>query len=550
MSFLPVNFNDSFRSVLKGTFTILFFFSLSILSFSQSYDDEGNKKPKITGQRELSTEEEQSITVQMLDLQVEDHDDLFYPIGFTMQLYTGSHYSLSGNTVTPAKDFTGVLTVPVTVNDGEDDSPKYDLRITVNNINDAPVIVSQQSVGTTAGEAITLQLSFLSVNDPDDAYPSDFTLKVLSGDNYTVSGNEVTPHENYQGTLTVGVRVNDGSADSETFNFSLNVAARSTEPVIKNQAPVIINEDEVYSIQLADLSVSDPQHQYPQGFTINVYGGDNYEYTGTTITPFPDYHGNLFVPLTVTNGQETSEPFVFQIAVRSVNDAPVVVLPDTSAVRVRFGDAPLSLFSNIDITDVDHDSLSLAEITFLDGTFIEGTDILTYPNNGTSPINGIFDPHSGVFALIGKASLQEYITALNAIAYQLGAEETSGRLSTTLGLSVSDGQSSSKRVVKPISFSDLISGSFEIPTGFTPNGDAVNDTWGIKPLTTAQNYDGALVRVYSKSGLLVFEGTGLTTEWDGKYNGTILPPDVYFYTVNFNTINKKANLKGMVTILR
>ncbi|HYC83951.1 MAG TPA: gliding motility-associated C-terminal domain-containing protein, partial [Chryseosolibacter sp.] len=163
---------------------------------------------------------------------------------------------------------------------------------------------------------------------------------------------------------------------------------------------------------------------------------------------------------------------------------------------------------------------------------------------------GVFDAHRGMLALFGEAPISAYIAALESVTYQLGAENSSGRTNTGLRVSVSDGQSDSKRVMKPISFSDLISGSFEIPTGFTPNGDAVNDTWSIRPLDNSQNYDGAIVRVYSKSGLLVFEGTGIATEWDGRFNGTLMPPDVYFYTVDFNAVNTKANLKGIVTLLR
>jgi len=531
-------------------------FSLPGASFAQDDDDdddddkEKNFKPKIKGQQPLSTSEEDPITIEMWHLEVEDKDDVLYPIGFTMQLYAGTYYSFSGHAVTPEKDFTGTLTVPVTVNDGKDDSEKFDLKISVSNINDPPVITGQQSLGTTAGTGVKLEFAHLSVRDPDNAYPADFIVKIQDGENYSVSGNEITPEETYVGPLVVPIIVNDGKADSERFNFTISVAARSTDPVIKNQVPVIIREDESFALETSHLIVSDPQNNYPQGFSINISAGEHYQVSnGTTIVPAPNYYGNLFIPVTVTNGQDTSDPYTFQITVRAVNDAPVMAM-DTSAIRVRFGDAPVTIFTNVTLSDVDNDSLTLAEVSFPEGMYIPGTDILNYPSSSVSPIKGLFDSGNGILALIGKASIQDYVAAISSVVYQLGAGETSGRLSTAVRVYASDGQANSRRIIRPVSFSDLITGSFEIPTGFTPNGDAVNDTWSIRPLDNTQNYDGVVIRVYSKSGLLVFEGTGINTEWDGKYNGSTLPPDVYFYTVDFNLINRKANLKGIVTILR
>ncbi|HYC86109.1 MAG TPA: Ig-like domain-containing protein, partial [Chryseosolibacter sp.] len=308
---------------------------------AQVYDDDEDAggKPKIRGQRDLSTNEEQAITIDMMDVEVEDKDDLLYPVGFTMRLYPGDHYTFSDRTVTPSKDFAGTLTVPITVNDGERDSEKFNLKITVKNINDAPIIKSQaQSIATMAGVAVTLQLSYLNVDDPDDDYPSDFNLKVQNGSNYTVSGKSVTPNEDYVGSLSVGVLVNDGAADSNPFDFVVQVSARSNKPIITNQTPVIIQEDQTFTIELSHLVVDDPQNTYPQGFSLQVGAGPNFTVNGATVVPAANYHGDLVVPVTVTRGQEQSDVFDFRITVRSVNDAPVLTLADTSAIRVRYGD--------------------------------------------------------------------------------------------------------------------------------------------------------------------------------------------------------------------
>ena len=43
----------------------------------------------------------------------------------------GNNYSLNENIVTPNRNFTGTLKVPVTVNDGLDESKKFDVKIEV-----------------------------------------------------------------------------------------------------------------------------------------------------------------------------------------------------------------------------------------------------------------------------------------------------------------------------------------------------------------------------------------------------------------------------------
>ena len=48
-----------------------------------------------------------------------------------------------GNTLTPAPNYTGDLTVPVIVNDGTDNSNIFNLTVTVTPVNDAPVITGQ-----------------------------------------------------------------------------------------------------------------------------------------------------------------------------------------------------------------------------------------------------------------------------------------------------------------------------------------------------------------------------------------------------------------------
>jgi gliding motility-associated-like protein len=48
----------------------------------------------------------------------------------------------------------------------------------------------------------------------------------------------------------------------------------------------------------------------------------------------------------------------------------------------------------------------------------------------------------------------------------------------------------------------------------------------------------------------MFETIGFDKEWDGRYNGELLPPDTYYYTIDLNLTYINTNYKGIVTILR
>ncbi|WP_425390708.1 tandem-95 repeat protein [Ekhidna sp.] len=282
-----------------------------------------NDKPVITAQSALSTDEETDLTIVLGDLNVTDPDNT-YPDDFTLNVNTGTNYTVAGNTITPADDFSGTLTVPVTVNDGTIDADPFNLSVTVNAINDKPVITAQSALSTDEETDLTIGLGDLTVTDPDNTYPDDFTLNVNTGTNYTVAGNTITPADDFSGTLTVPVTVNDGTIDADPFNLSVTVNAINDKPVITAQSALSTDEETDLTIGLGDLTVTDPDNTYPDDFTLNVNTGTNYTVTGNTITPDGDFNGTLTVPVTVNDGTIDADPFNLSVTVNAINDKPVI----------------------------------------------------------------------------------------------------------------------------------------------------------------------------------------------------------------------------------
>jgi len=342
-----------------------------------------NDAPVITGQNAISMAEDASRVIQLADLKVTDSDNSF-PTGFSLSVLDGTSYTVNGTSITPALNFNGALTVNVKVNDGTDDSNVFGLKITVTPVNDAPVITGQQSISVAEAQPIPLNLSMLTVTDPDDSYPNDFTLSIYSGANYSVTGNVVTPVANFSGTLQVRVVVNDGTVNSADYNLQIQVNSTNDAPVITGQNPLQTSEEQAITLQLTDLKVTDPDSPFPTGFSLIVAAGSNYSVSGQTVTPANNFTGTLSVSVRVNDGFVDSAPFPLQITVTPVNDAPVITgqqaltTPEDRALTLEF--------ANLTVSDPDNVYPNGFTMSVADGTnySVSGRTITPDQNfNGT-----------------------------------------------------------------------------------------------------------------------------------------------------------------------
>lgn len=103
----------------------------------------------------------------------------------------------------------------------------------------APLIQDQITKSVSEDTTFTIEFDELVVDDPDSDYPSNFTLSVASGNNYSVSGTDITPDSDFFGTLSVNVSVNDGVNDSNEFAFSVQVNAINDTPVANDDSGTV-----------------------------------------------------------------------------------------------------------------------------------------------------------------------------------------------------------------------------------------------------------------------------------------------------------------------
>lgn len=85
---------------------------------------------------------------------------------------------------------------------------------------------------------------------------------------------------------------------------------------------------------------------------------------------------------------------------------------------------------------------------------------------------------------------------------------------------------------------------FFIPTGFTPDGDGINDIWEIPVLNSISE---STVEVFDRAGQKVFAG-GSNNYWDGYYNGKESPVGAYYYIIDFKDGSEPVS--GNVNLIR
>jgi gliding motility-associated-like protein len=89
---------------------------------------------------------------------------------------------------------------------------------------------------------------------------------------------------------------------------------------------------------------------------------------------------------------------------------------------------------------------------------------------------------------------------------------------------------------------------FFVPTGFSPNGDGINDVF--RPIAvgySAMNY----FKVFNRWGEIVYNGNNLEKGWDGYHNNKQSDIGTYYWEINFtDRFGKTGFLKGDVTLIR
>ena len=166
------------------------------------------------------TDEDVSVTVDLIGSDI-DNEDIVYLLD---QDSADGFVDIDGSqaTFTPDENFNGTTTFTYLVTDGELTSSSAMVIITVNPVNDAPILseIDDQSIDEDGIFIYDIQATDI------DGDAITYSVVIISGDaSYDLTDTQltVTPDLDWNGDVQVSVAVFDGElADSDSFTLTVN----------------------------------------------------------------------------------------------------------------------------------------------------------------------------------------------------------------------------------------------------------------------------------------------------------------------------------------
>ena len=318
-----------------------------------------------------------------------DGDNLVYALG-TDASNGSATIDADGNYIyTPDSNFFGTDSFTYTLTDADGASTTATVTITVNSVNDEPVVgIAIDDQADLDSDTITLDVSgnFADTENDSLAYSAVGLPAGLSIDSDTgiISGT-IDSSASVPGSYTVQVTVNDGNGGSVSDTFTWTVT---------NPAPTAgddtntTDEDTVVSGNVTandadsdgDVLTYSLDSDASDG-TATIDSNGNYTYT-----PDTNFFGTDSFTYTVTDADGASTTATVTITVASVNDEPVVgtAIDDQSDLDSD----TISLDVSGNFNDVDGDSLTFTSNGLPTGLSIDAAGLITGTIDSSASANG------------------------------------------------------------------------------------------------------------------------------------------------------------------
>jgi VCBS repeat-containing protein len=469
-------------------------------------------------------------------------------------------------TYTPDLNYNGPDSFTFTVNDGSLTSAPGTVSITVNQVNDAPVvdpatfsIAENTANGTNVGSPVTF-------TDPDAGQTHTFSITAgNTGGAFTINGSsgqitvansaavdfETTP------TFSLTVKVEDNGTPilSGTATITINLTDANDAPVLTAGGTLSYTENQAATAIDPGVTVTDTDSPTLASATVQITGTCTSPQDVLGFTPQSGITGVYTAASCLMTLTGSASPAAYQTALRSVtyqntsdnpataprtvtwiaNDGTALSLPVTSTITVTaVNDAPvvtaggvLSYTENqaataidVGLTVTDADSANLVGGTVqITGNCASPQDVLGFtPQSG---IVGVYTPASCLMTLSGSASVASYQTALRSVTYQNTSENPSAA-PRAVTWQVNDG-AGANNLSTPVTSTITVTPVNDAPAGVTDHAHAV--TGNVR------------IQVAAGSGLLVgvtdVEGNAFAPQVDGSSTHvgdiTLNPDGSYVY---------------------
>ncbi len=284
---------------------------------------------------------------------------------------------------TPPANWSGSANLAYRHSDMNDTEPWPVVNITVNPVNDAPVISTTDVVVAPEDEEYGVQYEATDA-DPDDSlawsFDSDASWLAFDAGTRVLHG---TPTNDDVFTFHVSVKVTDSNTTSDEHSFLLTVLNVNDAPEITTSDSTSAEEDTLYSVYYGAVDV-DPTHDTltwsveTDATWLSMHGNH------LTGTPTNDDVGDHTVNVTVSDGRGGIDWSEFNITVENTNDAPrILTSPSTSATEDEEYNQTFEA-EDVDAGDVLTWSMTGPGWLTMDGAVLSGT-----PDNDDVGTHGV-----------------------------------------------------------------------------------------------------------------------------------------------------------------
>jgi gliding motility-associated-like protein len=504
-------------------------------------------------------------------------------------------------------DMDGITLISLVRNGGSiKDIATNNAVITLNNVastagvfvnTSTPIVYISTTAGVIVNTPFTVKLSFTEA-------VTGLTLSGITASNATVSNLQTTDNIIYTALITpfadgvVNVNVPAGSAvnvvgNGNTGNNLLAIVYDATAPVITTGQTFNIAERSPVGTQVGTVTAFEARGTL-QNWTITsddsggAFSIDNTGSIHVQDVALLNSKANSAVTLTITvsDGLNTSIAETVTVNVKLVNQAPkldaisaVVMCTNTDTHTIQLTGASAvetdqTYGFSVSADKPNFDALSVSAAGVITYQLKAGTSGITTvtvtikddggtANGGVDTLRRTFTITANSLPLISISSDKGsaiskgdiiHLTATGGIVYSWDNADgnISGALTDILEAKPMANTTYSVTVTDAAGCSDSATISIKVVEDFkvdannilTPNGDGKNDKWVIKNIDSYPNNE---VKIYDRTGRLVYTRRNYSNEWDATVNGAPLAEGTYYYIL---TIEGGKTAKGYITIIR
>ena len=271
---------------------------------------------------------------------------------------------------TPFAGFVGTEVFTYTISDGNGRLDSATVTITVQDVNENPVITEGASIGVTMDEDSSPTAFSLTLN-ATDGDGDDITWSILSQGSIGVasaSGTglsksiDYTPNANMNGSDAFVVRVSDGRGGTDDITVNVTITSQNDDPDALDDN---LSVDEQSSNNLLyPLSNDTIWPDSGETLTISAVGATNNGGTvsnngnSLTYTPLSTFVGTEVFTYTVSDGNGGSDTATISVSVDDVNFPPVITEGANASVTMDEDGSPTPFILTLNATDPDANTLT------------------------------------------------------------------------------------------------------------------------------------------------------------------------------------------------